>query len=102
MGVADAHNICAGSENAGVNRPFIGRGFRAAEIVAVEIQHDQPIQRRAAGAYTGYRNKSLAFGNAHAHMAEAIGDAFVIEDVTAIHQFLLEFFEFAGIESGYV
>jgi hypothetical protein len=33
-------------------------------------------------------------------VTEAIGDAFAIEHVTAINQFLLEFLKFAGIESG--
>ena len=34
-------------------------------------------------------------------MTEAVGDAFTIENVTAVDEFLLELFKFARIESGY-
>ena len=47
------------------------------------------------------RNASV-FGNAYAHVAEAVGDAFTVENVTAVDEFLLEFFELAGIEGGRV
>src|SRR5262249_31671441 len=52
-------------------------------------RHHEPIQRRAAGAYAGQREKSIGSGNAHAHMTVAVGDAFTIENVTAVDQFCL-------------
>src|SRR5438093_3564603 len=101
VGVANTHHLGASAHDTGVNRPFIWRRFHATQIVTIEVEHDEPIQRRTARAYAGYGKKSFGSGNAHAYVAETVGDAFAIENVTTIDQFLLEFFEFAGIESGY-
>ena len=100
--MANAHHVRTSAHDASMNRPLVGRRFFSAEIVTVEVKDDEPIQSRTARAYAGYGKKSFGSGNAHAHVAEAVGDAFAIENVTAIDQFLLEFFKFAGIESGYV
>ena len=86
--------------NAGVNRPLIRRGFVTAEIVAVQIEHDQSIHRRATRAHARDSQKRIGFRNPQAHMAEAIGDAFTVENMTAVDEFLLELFEFARIKTG--
>ena len=39
-------------------------------------------------------------GIAHADVAEAIRDAFAVENMAAVDQFLLELFEFARIKTG--
>src|SRR5262249_23884003 len=72
------------------------------DIGAREAKKAEPIQRRPAGTHTGQSKKSVGTANAHAHMPVAVGDAFAIEDVTAVDQFLLEFIELNGIESGHV
>src|SRR4030095_972774 len=102
VSVANAYHIRTSAHDAGVDRPLVGGRFFAAEIATVEVQDDEPIQGRTAGAYAGYGKKSFGSGNAHTHMTEAVGDAFAIENVTTVDQFLLELFKFAGIESGYV
>src|SRR5262245_47866875 len=102
VGMANAHQIRTSAHDTGVNRPLIGRRFLTTEITAIEVQQDEPIQRRPAGTHTGQSKKSVGTANAHAHMTIAVGDAFAIEDVTAVDQFLLEFLELNGIESGHV
>src|SRR5262245_57443436 len=100
--MANAHHIRTSSHDAGVNRPFVRWRFFPAKIVTLKVQHDEPIQSRPAGTHTGQSKKSVGTANAHAHMTIAVGDAFAIEDVTAVDQFLLEFLELNGIESGHV
>src|SRR5262245_40728905 len=97
--MANAHHIRTRAHDAGVNRPLIGRRFLTTEITAIEVQQDEPIQRRPAGTHTGQSKKSVGTANAHAHMPVAVGEAFAFEDVTAVDQCLLEFIEFNGIET---
>ena len=52
--------------------------------MSLQIEHDEPVERRAAGAYTGDDHKRFGAGNSYADMAEAVGDAFAVEDVTAV------------------
>jgi hypothetical protein len=85
--------------NAGVDRPLIGRGLVAAQVPAVEIEHDDAIQRGAARADAGDGQKGFRAGDANAHVAEAVRNALPIEDMAAVDEFLFEFFEIAGIES---
>src|SRR5262245_36701155 len=101
VGMANAHHIRTSAHDTGVNWPFVGRRFFAPQIVAVEVEQDQPIQRRTAGAYAGQREKSFGSGNTKAYVAVAVGDPFPIENMTAVNQLRLEFFKFARIERGY-
>jgi hypothetical protein len=68
MGMRDGDNLRTRFQNAGVNRPLVGRRFGAVEMVAVEILHDQPIARDVAGAHIGDCDKSFRAGHAHRDM----------------------------------
>src|SRR6266550_1666047 len=90
VGVADAHHVRASFQNARVNRPFVGRRVLAAEKITVEIEQHEPVRRRTTRAHAGEREKCLSSGDAYTYMTEAVGDAFAIENVTAVDEFLLE------------
>src|SRR5262245_4134065 len=102
VGVTDGHYVRASAHDTGVNVPFVGRWLFAVQIVAVEVEQNQPIQRRTAGAYAGQREKSFGSGNTKAYVAVAVGDPFPIENMTAVNQLRLKFFKFARIERGNV
>src|SRR5262250_1760414 len=59
VGMANARYIRTRAHDAGVNRPLIGRRFLTTEIAAIEVQQDEPIQRRPAGTHTGQSKKSV-------------------------------------------
>ena len=72
----------------------------AAEKFSIEVEQHEPLQRRAAGTDTGDGKKCIGSGNPYANVTVTVGDAFAIENVTAVNEFLLELFKVAGIESG--
>src|SRR4029450_5397493 len=79
--VRDALDVRTRLQNARMNRPLVGRRLRAAQIVAVEILHDEAIRRYAARADISDGDKRIRAGHAHTDMAVTIGNAFVIENV---------------------
>ena len=98
--MTNTHHVRPSAHDAGVNRPLIWRRLHATQIAAVKVEQDEPIQGRTARTYARYGEKSFGPGNAHAYVTEAVGDAFPIENVTAVDEFLLEFFKFTRIETG--
>src|SRR5688572_21243340 len=85
-----------------MNWPFVGRRFGAAEIIARQVLHDQPVVSDTAGTDIGNGDKRVGSGNAHADMAVAVGHAFMVENATGGDELLLHFFELGGIEAGYI
>jgi hypothetical protein len=98
MGVANADDIGASAQDAGMDRPFVRRRFLAAEIIAVEVEHNQAMDRRAARTDSCESDERFLIRNSHADVTEAIGDALVVENVAGADEFLFEFLEIGGIE----
>src|ERR1044072_5413525 len=97
MSMADTHHVGTRLENACVNCPLVRRSILPAEIPAVEIKHDQSLQRGASGAHRGDRDKRFGSGHAYADVAEPVSDAFMIENMAAIDHFLLELSKVFGV-----
>src|SRR5262249_11257816 len=79
-------------------RPFVRRRLLAAEMIAREIEHAEPLDGREPRAHIGDREKSVRARHARADVAVAVGNAFVIENAARGHERLFDFVERAVIE----
>ena len=102
MGMRHADNFRPGFENAGVDRPFVGRSRGAVEMVAGKILHDQAVARDRARTDIGDGDKRVRAGHAHADVAVAVGDAFMVENMTGGNQFVGELLKLGRIDGGNV
>jgi hypothetical protein len=77
---------------------FVRRRLLAAEMIAGEIEHAKPLDRREPRAHVGDREKRVRAGDARADVAVTVGDALVIENAARGHERLLDFAERGVVE----
>src|SRR5262245_23276300 len=102
MRMSHTDDFRTGSQYTSMDRPLIGRRLCAVEIVAVQILHDQAILCHAARAYIGDGDESVCARDAHADMAVAVGDIFMIENMAGRNQLVRQFLQFPRVYFGHI
>src|SRR4029077_1496981 len=93
VGWAPGHDVRARLQDASMDGPLVWRSLRASEVIAVEVLHDQPVERYVAGADVGDGDERIHTRYAHGDVPVAIGYTLVIENMAGGKQFFFQLFQ---------